>query len=289
MREIPAGSGQLERCFQEDFDSPGSVIICPGGSYRFLSPREAEPVARRFLESGWRPYILRYSTGENLGTTPLLEAARALRLVREQDAASGRKGPVVLCGFSAGGHLAASLGVHWNNAALFPDASSRLLQRPDALALCYPVINVGVFTRQEIMDGFTRIFLPAAGATDGLGGATVGSDATAGSGATVGSVDLFTLESHVGADTPPSFIWHTACDELVPAQNSLLFADALLRAGVPLELHIFPRGRHGLSLATPEVDEPEAGRLSDVHVARWFDLCIEWMNGIVEVYEYDQV
>jgi dipeptidyl aminopeptidase/acylaminoacyl peptidase len=93
-------------------------------------------------------------------------------------------------------------------------------------------------------------------------------------------VDFFSLENHAGADTPPSFIWHTAADEMVPVQNSLLFAKALIRGGVPVELHIFPRGPHGLSLATPEVDEPEEGRLSDAHVARWFDLCVEWLNGL---------
>ncbi|MDR2786136.1 MAG: alpha/beta hydrolase, partial [Treponema sp.] len=128
MQGWSAGKARLEPGFEKDFEAAGSVIICPGGAYRFLSPREAEPVARRFLEKGWRPFILRYSVGENLGTLPLEEAARAVRLVREE--AAGRKRPVVLCGFSAGGHLAASLGVHWNNAAVFPDAAARRLQRP---------------------------------------------------------------------------------------------------------------------------------------------------------------
>ncbi|MDR2786491.1 MAG: alpha/beta hydrolase [Treponema sp.] len=254
---------RLEPGFEGNFEAAGSVIICPGGAYRFLSPREAEPVARRFLKKGWRPYILRYSTGENLGTAPLEEAAEAVRLVREQDAATGGKGAVVLCGFSAGGHLAASLGVHWNNAAVFPDAASRSLQRPDALVLAYPVISAGAFAHRESID---RLAGTVSSAED--------------SGTMPGGVDFFSLENHAGADTPPSFIWHTAADEMVPVENSILFAKALIRNGIETELHIFSRGPHGLSLATPEVDEPEEGRLSDTHVARWFDLCVEWLNGL---------
>jgi acetyl esterase/lipase len=248
---------RLEPGFEKDFNAAGSVIICPGGAYRFLSPREAEPVARRFLERGWRPYILRYSVGENLGTAPLEEAAEAVRLVREQDAAAGRKRPVVVCGFSAGGHLAASLGVHWNNPAVFPGAASRILRRPDALVLCYPVISAGPFAHRESIERLAG--------TGAAGGA---------------DDDFFSLEKHAGADTPPAFIWHTAADELVPVQNSLLFTEALVRSGVPVDLHVFPRGVHGLSLATPEVDEPEEGRLSDPYIARWFDLCVEWLNSI---------
>ncbi|MDR2134125.1 MAG: alpha/beta hydrolase, partial [Treponema sp.] len=221
-----------------------------------------------FSERGWRPYILRYTTGENLGTAPLREAAEAVRQLRERAAAAGEKGPVVLCGFSAGGHLAASLGVHWNNAAVFPDAASRGLQRPDALVLCYPVISAGVFAHRESMERLTGS-VSSNGKADG----SVSADGMAGG-------DFFSLEKHAGPDTPPAFIWHTASDELVPVQNSLLFAEALLRGGVPVELHVFPRGPHGLSLATPEVDEPEAGRLSDAHVARWFELCVEWLDGL---------
>ncbi|MDR1586010.1 MAG: alpha/beta hydrolase [Treponema sp.] len=283
MRGWSLGNGRLEPCFEKDFDASGSVIICPGGAYRFLSPREAGPVARRFAQSGWRPYILRYPVGENLGTAPLEEAAAALRLVRERDAGAGVKKPVVVCGFSAGGHLAASLGVHWNNAAVFPDAASRALQRPDALVLAYPVISAGHFAHRESIDRLTGTFPAAGNAAAGTGAAAgkASGMAAAGAGnAPLVAGDFFSLEKHAGADTPPAFIWHTATDESVPVQNSLLFAEALVRAGTPVELHVFPRGAHGLSLATPDVDEPEAGRLSDAHVARWFDLCVEWLNSL---------
>ncbi|MDR0582960.1 MAG: alpha/beta hydrolase [Treponema sp.] len=238
---------QLDICFDETFKAWGSVIICPGGGYRWLSPREAAPVARRFEERRWRPFVLYYSVGERLGVVPLTEAAGALRFVRSHYA-----GPVVLCGFSAGGHLAASLGVHWDNAEIFPGPESRRTQRPDALILCYPVITAGKAAHQ--------------GSIESLAGA---SDA-----------DFFSLENHVSSSAPPSFIWHTAGDKTVPVENSLCFAEALIRNGVETELHIFPRGIHGLSLAVPELDEVEAGRIADPHVARWFDLSIEWLEGL---------
>ena len=88
----------------------------------------------------------------------------------------------------------------------------------------------------------------------------------------------FSLEDQVKQDTSPAFLWHTAEDRDVPVENSLMFFSALRKAGVVSELHIFPKGEHGLSLATPEVDEPEKNRLSDAHVAEWFTLALGWLE-----------
>jgi acetyl esterase/lipase len=230
-----------------------SVIICPGGGYRFVSPREAEPVADRFKEKGWEPFILRYSVGERLGAGPLKEAAALLQQVRSE-----RGGFVALCGFSAGAHLAASLGVHWNNTRLFPDTADRHTLRPDALVLAYPVISGGKYAHRESFDRLT------------LGTEYEGED-------------FFSLEEYAGAETPPSFLWHTVTDEAVPVQNSILFAEALIAANVPVELHLYPQGPHGLSLATEDVAEYQSGkppRAPDAHVAGWFNLCIEWLENL---------
>ncbi len=225
-----------------------AVVICPGGAYRHLAPRESAPVARRFAAAGWTPFVMKYSVGENLGTVPLTEAARALRGVRE---ACGIDAFVAVCGFSAGGHLAGSLGVHWDDETLFPNPAERAANRPDAMILSYPVVSGGQFRHAE---SFRRL----TGAEEGG--------------------EYFSLEKHVKENTPPTFLWHTATDAAVPVENSLLFAQALWAKRVPCELHVFPRGVHGLSLATPEVDEPEQGRLADPLVARWMDLCLEWLD-----------
>ena len=94
--------------------------------------------------------------------------------------------------------------------------------------------------------------------------------------------DFFSLEKHVSPDTPPTFLWHTAADGDVPVENSLMFASALKRAGVPFELHIYPFGVHGLSLATKAVEQPEKKRLPDPHVAGWIDACGEWIQQMLD-------
>jgi acetyl esterase/lipase len=253
----PLGQNSAWLEYTGDFaETAGVVIICPGGGYGWHSPRESYPIARVFGEAGYRPYILYYSVGEYLGTAPLEEAAEALRYVRQRQAG----GPVFINGFSAGAHVAASLAVHWNNPRVFPDAKLRPLQRPDGCILCYPVISAGEFAHKESIN---RLVGDAAGKTVP---------------AAAPSRDFFSLERHVSPDTPPCFLWHTAADESVPVKNSLLFAEALVQQGVEAELHIYPRGVHGLSLATEEVTEWEKGRLPDEHVAGWVRECIQWLR-----------
>lgn len=234
-------------------NAKGVVVICPGGGYELVSERENAPVAREFAKAGWQSFALTYSVGEApLGTTPLREVAWAVQVARQEAAKSGlAEKNLAVCGFSAGGHLAASLGVHWNDAKVFPDAGEREKQRPDALILSYPVITAGKYRHDVSIKKLT-----------GEGG----------------DEGYFSLENHVSNETPPTFMWHTAADKSVPVQNSLLFAQALIQHGIPVEMHIYPFGVHGLSLATEEVNEASAGRVADPHVANWFPLCIKWLN-----------
>lgn len=220
-----------------------TIIICPGGAYRFLSPRESEPVARAFEAMGYATSILRYRIREAGDAEPLgLEPVRQLsERVAEVRKASGGA-PVFVCGFSAGGHLAATLGVHWRTLGL---------ERPDGLILCYPVI-----TADERLCNAESI--------ENIAGE--------------GQRDFFSLENHVSPDTPPAFLWHTAADDDVPVENSLRFAAALSRERVPFELHVYPFGAHGLSLATAEVEQPEKQRFRDDHVAGWIHECGAWIQ-----------
>lgn len=225
----------------------GAVVICPGGGYGYLSPREAEPVAEAFREKGYMPLILYYDVESPvLGTRPMEQAAWAVKHARELQPGS----PVFICGFSAGGHLAASLGVHWDDQALFAPEEWKESHRPDGLILCYPVITAGPKAHRE---SIRRL-------------------------AGEGDWTYFGLEQYVSRNTPPAFIWHTAEDGTVPVENSLLFAGRLSENKVPFELLVYPYGVHGLSLATPEVAEPDKDRWADEHVAGWFDACIQWME-----------
>lgn len=150
--------------------------------------------------------------------------------------------------------MAAALGVHWNKESVFPDLWKNGNHKPDALILGYPVITSGVYTHKGSMERLTG---------------------------TCGWDDFFSLEMHVGEHVPPTFLWHTADDEIVPVQNSLLFFDALLEKKVPAELHIYPKGVHGLSLATEEVQELEKMRVPDRHVAGWFSQCLGWLDWVL--------
>lgn len=228
----------------------GFIVICPGGGYEFLSPRESTPVAEAFWAAGWQPFVLQYTTGQQLGNKPLLELAAAVRQIRKQAQLAGQSDkPIFVCGFSAGGHVAASLGVHWNDLKLFSAEVELDLHKPTGLILCYPVISAGKYAHQASIAAL-------AGQED---------------------PSYFSLENYISTATPPTFLWHTMTDETVPVQNTMLFASGLIKFNIPTEVHIYPAGPHGLSLATEAVAEPEKGRFADPHVAGWFRQCLEWL------------
>ena len=227
-------------------DRKAIIVICPGGAYRFLSPRESEPVALAFDAMGHETSILRYriheAGQEPLGLAPVRQLSERVARLRAENPGI----PIFVCGFSAGGHLAATLGVHWRSLGL---------ERPDGLILCYPVITAeDGLCNAESIENIVR----------------------------ERDRDFFSLEKHVSPDTPPTFLWHTAADGDVPVENSLMFASALKRAGVPFELHIYPFGVHGLSLATKAVEQTEKKRLPDPHVAGWIDACGEWIQQMLD-------
>ncbi|WP_305767351.1 alpha/beta hydrolase [Candidatus Epulonipiscium viviparus] len=209
-----------------------AVIICPGGGYRFTSDREATPIALGFIAKGITCFVLRYSVAPNRFPTSLLELASAVKMVRD-NAQEWNIAPnqIVVCGFSAGGHLAASLGVFWNSHILADVATSAEEFKPNALILCYPVITAG----DKAHNGSIQNLLGEEHLEE--------------------QRDLVSLEKHVTADLPPTFLWHTYKDQAVPVENALLFANEATAHRIPLELHIYPNGGHGLSLATDLVNK----------------------------------
>ncbi len=235
----------LERYPAETADVRGAVLVCPGGGYNHRAAHEAEPIARRFNTCGFHAFVVHYRVTPHRHPAPLLDASRALRLIRAHaDAWRVDPARIAVCGFSAGGHLAASLGVHYGMEALNTgDDLDAISARPDALILAYPVITSGEFAHRGCFDTLL------------------------GPGAAPELRRLMSLELQVTPETPPTFLWHTAEDGSVPVENSLLFAAALHKHGVPFELHVYPHGRHGLGLA------PE-----DAHVATWAELCGEWLR-----------
>ncbi len=227
-----------------------------------LSPREAEPIVRRFLSEEMNVYLLKYSVGEGARDyAPLIEASLAVKLVRER-AAQDNTNPdkIYILGFSAGGHLAASTGIFWN-APVVRDAvgvtsgdSPEGINRPSGMILCYPVITAGEYTHLGSIKRVSGHEQP-----------------------TDEDIEKFSLERHVDSTTPPAFIWHTFTDASVPVQNSLFLMNAFAEAKVPFESHIYPEGPHGLSLGT---EETSVGRsdLINPHITSWTSLAVKWIK-----------
>ena len=197
---------------------PGLLIV-PGGGYGVCTPREEEPIALKFLPEGYNIFILIYSVAPHGFPTQLREAAAAMEVIRDRWERNGE--PVIMMGFSAGGHLTA----HYANAfdwpevrAVFPD--SKPVQ---GTILCYPVITAE--PERTHRNSFERL----------LGHRDL----------TDGEIRRFSCQNLVSEKTPPAFLWTTAADEIVPAVNSLLYAKALSDHGVPFELHVYPTGHHG--------------------------------------------
>lgn len=276
------------------FETKPAVVICPGGSYMYVSKREAEPLAYEFLAQGYQVFILRYSTigsmieaeGRTAGRdemykiasmvepdkilgsefpNPLIELALTIAHIRENiheyNVDSDKIG---VLGLSAGGHLAASLGVHWHQAWLseLVEKESRWY-RPNFQVLGYPILDYDMnriiaeergIGDPQYMSMASRMVFGGEIKEEILGKATV--------------------KNHVSENTPPTFLWHTGEDRLVFIKNSLDFADALEQHHIPWELHTFHKGDHGLSVATKIT-----GKVNP-HVQKWVPLMFEWLEDV---------
>lgn len=234
-----------------------TVILCPGGGYRFVSDREAEPVAFQLLAAGFNVFLLTYNVFTKVQfPQQQLELAAAIKYVREHgEEYHVQRDKIVVMGFSAGGHLACSLGVMYRDPILTEPLQVQPQDiRPDGMVLSYPVITGGEFAHE---DSFRRLM----GTEDRR------------------VWEKVSLEKLVHPGTPPVFVWATYEDKLVPVENTLLLAEALRRNRVSLEMHIFPRGAHGLSLNTPEVYGPcvQMVRPGPGEVNGWMELAKRWI------------
>lgn len=201
---------------------PG-VLIIPGGGYQHVSPREAEPVAMRFLARGYSAFVLEYSVTPSRFPVSLREAAMAIRFIRENaESLEVDPGMIAAVGFSAGGHLCGMLGMMFDCPEVADIGPPEVL-RPDALGLCYPVAVSWGKTHEG---SFVQL-------TDSDPELTA----------------QLSLDRLVRGDMPPVYLWHTRTDGSVPVRNSLVLAQALDEAGVDFAMHIFREGPHGMSVS----------------------------------------
>ncbi|TWU09206.1 Acetylxylan esterase precursor [Symmachiella macrocystis] len=232
-----------------DIANGAAVVVCPGGGYGGLAAGyEGDDVARWLNTLGVTGVVLRYRLGPRYHhPAPLQDAQRAIRTVRARAKSLGVDPERIgILGFSAGGHLTSTAATHFDNGeGKSADPIQRESSRPDFAILCYPVISM------------TDAAMTHTGSRRNLLGDKPSAEL----------MESVSSEKQVTEKTPPCFLWHTTGDKGVPSENSIAFYLACKEKGVPVELHIFEKGRHGLGLGKP-----------DESVSAWPPLCTTWMK-----------
>ena len=243
--EAPEDVPTLE-WFPASGSAEGCVLVCPGGGYAFVSDTESYTIAHWLNRAGWHAAVLRYRVGpRHRFPAQLYDAERAMRMIRAEAGSRGFDPQrVAAVGFSAGGHLVSMLAVQPEpEPSPDDDLAPQFDSRPAAVVLCYPVIDLAGDHRHE-------------GSRFNLLGPDAPADLS----------ERLSTHQRVDSQTPPSFLWHTADDGGVAMAHSMQFAAACRAADVPVELHIYESGRHGLALAE---DAPD--------VAGWPDLAARFL------------
>ena len=232
----------------ETWKTRDAMLVIPGGGYGCVcDDREGEPIALAYLARGVNAFVLKYSVGKKaVFPRPLADASLAMAYIKDHAEEFCIDPDRVFCvGFSAGGHLSASLGTLWHLDSV--DAMTGLphgKNKPCGMVLCYAVLSAGQMAHKG---SFYNIL-----------GTTEPTDE---------QLDLYSIEKHIDENTVPAFLMHTAEDQVVPVENALYMAEALSAKKVPFEMHIYPEGPHGLAVA-PDIP----------HVATWIELCKEWLR-----------
>lgn len=225
-----------------------AVIICPGGGYWVSAiQHEGSDVAKKFAEKGIAAFVLKYRIPESrimitpeIG--PLQDAQQAIKVVRE-NAGQWNIDPnrLGILGFSAGGHVASSAGVHFNSPQI--ENAGHVNLRPDFMMLIYPVVS--------FQDSIVH-----QGSREKLLGKTPSKE----------KIDYFSSELQITKETPPTFLVHAKDDEAVVVENSTRFYNGLKKYKIPTEIFLFEKGGHGFGL-----DNPSDKR-------KWFDEGLKWMK-----------
>lgn len=222
------------------------ILVVPGGGYNHYGKKEQETIAQFFNLKGFSSAVLYYTLSPFKFPDALIDLAQAVAFIRKNsDKWNIAPDKICLCGFSAGGHLCASLGCFWDSPLLqnLTLNNEKLTQneiRPDSLCLCYPVISAD---KKICHEGSIKCL------TENLSKEECSILCKQTQTQSQLIRDVLSLEKHVSKDFPKTFMWHTRTDKAVAAENTLRFAESLKTAGIDFEYHLFSEGEHGLSLA----------------------------------------
>ncbi len=240
-----------------------AMVVLAGGGYLFqANDREGEPIAINYFAKGFNCFMVNYSVNDKAKfPRPVVDVSRAIvHIKRNAEKYNVDPDRVYVIGFSAGGHLAASIGTFWAEEWAKSDPDMKPGEnKPAAVLTCYPVIT----GEKEFYhhDSFMRI----------LGYPIETQDVPQ------EELDLYSVDKHINENTVPAFIWHTFEDDCVPLENVLLYARALKAGGVHFEMHIYPKGYHAFALANRETWWGSE-TFDDPHVAQWFADSLEFLK-----------
>lgn len=233
-----------------------AVLVLPGGGYSICAHHEGEKIALQYFAAGINAFVLKYSvksTNPDMKyPMPLVDASNAMKYIKDNaERFNIDKDKVFVLGFSAGGHLASTLGTIWHRSEVYENAQPMEYgyNKPCGMILCYPVISSGEFAHKG---SFYNL---------------------CGSGLPEEEYAKYSSELNVDEKTCPAFLWHTSTDGTVPVENSLLMGMALKKQGIPFEMHIYPIGSHGLGL--PDEDAADTAKM---HISEWMENSIKWVK-----------
>ena len=238
-----------------------ALLILPGGAYVYRSPRETEPVAQAFMPYGYNAFVLHYTVGDDSGKVfpaQLIEVATAIKHIKDHAEEYGiDPEELFVAGFSAGGHLAGLAATRWKMEEVYKAVADLPYgyNKPKGVMMIYPAVNSRCSNCERYSQAFGTLF-----------GCKEPSDE---------QLDSVSIDFYVDADSVPVFVMHTFNDKVVDVRNVMLLGTAYANAGIPFEMHVYPDGPHGLSVANA-ITAWGRPRYINSRVAEWVRLAAEW-------------
>ncbi|MBR5552249.1 MAG: alpha/beta hydrolase [Clostridia bacterium] len=234
-----------------------AILVIPGGGYlKICSEREGEPIAMAFMPYGYNAFVLHYSAGKKSFPAHLIEASLAIKHIRDNAKEYGiNPEKVFAVGFSAGGHLAASLGTMWDRSEIYDSIDMPYgYNKPSGTMLVYPVISA-----QYHKISFDNLFM----------GEKVSDE----------KLKACSIENCVSENSSPAYIVHTSNDEIVDVRNSLALANALAEKQIKFEMHIYPDAPHGSALGN-EITKCGVEKWCNPSISKWIENAVAWANSL---------
>lgn len=238
-----------------------AILVIPGGGYEMVcSEREGEPVAMAFMPYGYNAFVLHYSVKKAPFPVQLIQASKAMKYIKDNAKRYNiDSSKVFTVGFSAGGHLAASLGTMWDRKEIYEEISMPLgYNKPAGMMLVYPVMSSGNISH---FDSFKNLLCTEE--------------------PTATMLSEVSIENHINKNSSPAYIVHTSNDSTVDVRNSLTLANELATQGIKFEMHIYPDGPHGIALAN-KITKCDNDKWCDSSTAEWVKNAVNWAEKVSE-------